>query len=80
MDIETLKREHALMKAALRRIASYTPPDEIEEDAEGFTEWGTDLNSSIEMAFENVIYEAMGVLANVKKGLDADVQKKPEIP
>lgn len=65
MDIDKLKDQHAMMKAALVRIASYSDPDEIEEDDEGFTEWGCGRDDAIEMAYENVITEAQLALGKL---------------
>lgn len=54
------RREHAMMKAALEEIANYQMPDDdgMEEDDDGFTEWGVGREEAIEMAYENVIETA----------------------
>jgi len=59
------RREHAMMKAALVRIASYSDPDDMEEDEDGFTEWGCGRDDAIVMAYENVITEAQLALGKL---------------
>lgn len=56
------RREHAIMKAALQEIASMVDPDEIEEDEDGFTEWGCSRDEAIPMAYENAIWTAQAAL------------------
>lgn len=43
---------------ALKRIASYTPPDRMKRDNERGRGYGLDASEEIEMAYENVIQEA----------------------
>ena len=43
---------------ALKRIASYTPPDVMRRDNERGRGYGLDASEEIEMAYENVITEA----------------------
>jgi hypothetical protein len=43
---------------ALKRIASYTPPDRMKRDNERGSGYGLDADEEIEMAYENVILEA----------------------
>ena len=59
------RREHALMKATLEQIASMVDPDDIEEDDDGFTEWGCSRDEAIPMAYENAIFAAQRALAQL---------------
>lgn len=61
------RREHAIMKAALAEIASMVDPDEIEEDEDGFTEWGCSKDDAIPMAYENAICIAQNALNKLAK-------------
>lgn len=48
--------------SALARIAAYTPPDQMREDEENGEGYGLDPGEAVEMAYENVISEALGAL------------------
>lgn len=56
------RREHSMMKAALEQIAGMVDPDDIEEDEDGFTEWGCSKDEAIPMAYENAIGIAQSAL------------------
>lgn len=61
----TAQNEH--MKRALVVIASMADPDDIEEDDDGFTEWGCSKDEAIPMAYENAITTAQVALAQLTK-------------
>lgn len=52
---------------ALRRIASYAPPDRIRRDNERGRGTGLDTDEEIEMAYENVITEAKMAIKGVRR-------------
>lgn len=49
---------------ALRRIASYDPPERVRRDAEPM---GLDENEAVEMAYENVIAEAKAAVRQMRR-------------
>ena len=58
------------LRDGLQRIASYQMPEEMEENEDDdSTEWGVSREEAIEMAYENVIWEAQHTLqsANIKQ-------------
>lgn len=59
---DQIAREYGFMKEALSRIAAYTLPDDMEEDDDEMTEWGCPKRDAVEMAYENVVYEARSTL------------------
>lgn len=54
--VDKLRAEHAHMKAALRRIAAYMPPETLRRQAE--KKYGLNEDEAIEMAYDNVLEEA----------------------
>lgn len=52
---------------ALKRIASYTPPDRMRRDSERGHGYGLDAAEEIEMAYENVIQEAKNAIRGKRR-------------
>lgn len=52
---------------ALKRIASYTPPDRMRRDNERGRGYGLDADEEIEMAYENVIQEAKNAIRGKRR-------------
>jgi len=50
---------------ALAQIASMVDPADMEEDGDGFTEWGCDVNDAVFMAYENCITLAQMALGQI---------------
>ena len=52
---------------ALKRIASYTPPDRMRRDNERGRGYGLGADEEIEMAYENVIQEAKNAIRGKRR-------------
>ncbi len=52
---------------ALKRIASYTPPEKMRRDNERGQGYGLDAEEEIEMAYENVIQEAKNAVRGKRR-------------
>lgn len=64
---------------ALRRIASYTPPDRMKRDNERGRGYGLDADEEIEMAYENVIQEAKLATRGMRRSwLEPTQEAKPD--
>lgn len=63
----TLEEQNTALKAALAQIAAMTDPDEMEEDEDGFTEWGCERGDAIVLAYENCITIAQLTLGKVSE-------------
>ena len=54
---------------ALKRIASYTPPERMKRDNARGQGYGLDADEEIEMAYENVIEEAKRAIKGHRRPL-----------
>lgn len=52
---------------ALKRIASYTMPDRMKRDNKRFGGYGLPAHEEIELAYENVIFEAKAAIRNRRR-------------
>lgn len=62
--LTTLSARVEELEGALREIASMVEPDDMEEDEDGFTEWGCPAEDAIPMAYENAIWSARAALSD----------------
>ena len=65
--ITRLHIEHSNMRASLTQISEMVEPSEMEEDEDGFTEWGCPADEAFPMAYENAIWTAQSALRNLEK-------------
>jgi len=59
-EIKKLNGEVSRLRQVLRRIAAYSTPDELRQNAEG--DYGLDYDEALEMSYENIQQEAMSAL------------------
>lgn len=50
---------------AVKSIAAMSDPDDMDEDEDGFTEWGCEKHDAVAMAYENCITIAQLALGDV---------------
>lgn len=67
--IQSLKAERKLLLECVTRIANYQDPDDegLQEDEDGTNSWGLSKGEAVEMAYENVIGDAIATLRSLPK-------------
>jgi hypothetical protein len=67
MTMAEKKSNEAAYFDALKRIASYTPPDRMRRDNERGRGYGLEADEEIELAYENVIQEAKNAIRGKRR-------------